>query len=269
MIYIMPTLFNILLVIFFTHKFGSPSTSNADYFWSIYTHPVMAINIIFMLFCIAQLILLAWLLGLQLNKYNIRLDNYFADTDNLHLKWVRYLFLSALIFAIIIILSLIFYSVTLSLVVVSLNSIFYIAFGLFYIHYPLIYTIIKPILGESTTQAELSQEKLFYRKKTWADLKSIILTQKYYLKAELNIGQLAQYLTIGKTTLSNLINREDGVNFHSWINELRIEESKKKIKENPHCSFSEVAEMVGISEVSNFSRRFKNIYRQIAIDMEN
>ena len=80
-----------------------------------------------------------------------------------------------------------------------------------------------------------------------------------YLKEGLTLEELAQTLLVGRTTLSNLINQEENVNFNTWINTLRIEEAKKKIIASPEYSILLVSELVGFSEQSNFSREFKKI----------
>jgi AraC-like DNA-binding protein len=49
------------------------------------------------------------------------------------------------------------------------------------------------------------------------------------------------------------------MNFHTWISNQRIEEAKKHMLANPGISITQISEMVGISEPSNFSRQFKHI----------
>jgi len=93
----------------------------------------------------------------------------------------------------------------------------------------------------------------------WADLKNTILTEKYYLKPEVNIEEMARYLKIGRTSLSRFINNEEGLNFNAWINMLRIEESKLFLVKYPDYTLIEISEMVGYSESSNFSRQFKQL----------
>lgn len=254
---LIPTFIYIPLVIIHVIIFGSPSISDLNDILNHYTHPTIALNMLFMLYCIVQLIILSGLFVIQIKKYEIRLDNYYANTDNLHLMWVRYLFLSAFIFSMLIILELIFNNSMLTTIVTAINSVFYVIYGLFYIRYPMIYTQIEPVLIESSIVINEIPKETDFRKNSWEKLKNKILKDKYYLRADLNIEQMAEYLKIGRTTLSNFINREEGVNFYTWINQLRIEEAKQIIINNPDYSFTMVADMVGISEASNFSRQFK------------
>ena len=61
-----------------------------------------------------------------------------------------------------------------------------------------------------------------------------------------------------RTVLSNAINQEEGMNFNSFINRLRILESQRIMKSEPSLSFQELAERVGFSEQSNFTNAFKH-----------
>ena len=79
------------------------------------------------------------------------------------------------------------------------------------------------------------------------------------IESGVTIEDLANKLNIGRTTLSNLINREEGVNFNTWINRLRIEEAKQLLIDNPDYTIAKISEMVGYTEQANFSRQFKQI----------
>ena len=96
----------------------------------------------------------------------------------------------------------------------------------------------------------------------WCDLKIQIIRDKYYLKTGVNIEDMAHFLKIGRTSLSTFINLEEGMNFNAWINSLRIEEAKILLLQYPHFSLTQIAEMVGYTESSNFSRQFKLIINE-------
>jgi len=85
------------------------------------------------------------------------------------------------------------------------------------------------------------------------------MAEKYYLKAGVTIEEMAQHLKIGRTTLSSFINCEEEMNFNLWINSLRVEEAKALLVEYPTYNLTQIAEMIGYSESSNFSRQFKLI----------
>jgi AraC-like DNA-binding protein len=100
------------------------------------------------------------------------------------------------------------------------------------------------------------------RKISWSVLRAKIIRDKYYTRMGVNIEDMAQYLNIGRTTLSGMINKEENVNFNTWIGMLRVDEAIRIFNENPEYTIAQVSEMVGYSEPSNFSRQFKNIIGQ-------
>ena len=100
------------------------------------------------------------------------------------------------------------------------------------------------------------------QKMHWVDLKEKIITNKYYLRSGVCIDDMAVYLKIGRTKLSGFINKNESVNFNTWINTLRVEEAKNQLLANPNYSLQQIAEEVGYSEYSNFCRQFKLITNQ-------
>ena len=50
-----------------------------------------------------------------------------------------------------------------------------------------------------------------------------------------------------------------GVDFRTWRTNLRVEESKKLLLENPDASINIIAEASGFSDKSNFHRQFVKI----------
>lgn len=256
--HIAPTLGYILLFNLFSFIWGSPEykgiqTSDFGYF----CHPTAILNGIFLLFCIAQLIYFTIRFRAEANKYRSKIENYFAETDHIKLVWVRYNFYSALAFGVLIIISIIISSSDFSIVVTMINIVFNTVFGLSYIQYPKTYNKIEALLlvNEENTGNSIK----YARKKSWSEYKSQIISEKYYLRPGVNIEDMAQHLKIGRTSLSNFINSEEGVNFNTWINTLRIEEAKLLLLDSSHQSLSIIAERVGYSESSNFSRQFKLI----------
>jgi two-component system response regulator YesN len=133
--------------------------------------------------------------------------------------------------------------------------IYYFLFALKYLNYS---TIIKILPENNIADNEEHEQRTNYSTKIeWSFLKNEILEKKYYLKIGITLEDLASTLKVGRTTLSNLINKEEGVNFNTWINKLRIEVAKKILIEKNTYTLQEVSEMVGYSEQSNFSKQFK------------
>ncbi len=185
-------------------------------------------------------------------------NNYYSETYTLQLRWVKYCFYAAFLFVLLVIVSMFISLPVFRLIMVGIYSLFYIIFGLFYIQYPQTYNIIEPIFSRSNSnQNENSVTNSRYL--NWENYKQKVIDEKYYIKQEINIDEMAQFLKIGRTTLSNFINKNEQLNFHAWINTLRINEAQKLILNNPGISITEVSYQVGYSETSHFSRQFKHV----------
>ncbi len=259
--HLLPVLLFIVLLLFFTYIWGNPALDTLNSLYDHTTHPTIILRISFTLFYIFQLFYFTKLFFGEEKKYEQQLDNFFADNYRLYLKWVRYCFYAALLVGIIALSSFFFYSSVWVTTSAGIYAFFYVGFGLFYIQYPNTFIEIEKAI-EKTELAIVDETEKNQRQLTWDKLKQQVIDEKYYLKPGVNIEELAQHLKIGRTTLSVLINKEEGINFNFWMNTLRINEAKKLLAANPDFSIAQVSEMVGFSEQSNFSRQFKLITQQ-------
>lgn len=219
--------------------------------------PSVIIRELLLLYYIFQLIQLTREFKQQLYKYEKEINNYFADNLQLQLPWIRYCFYAALSVGIGVILSCFVVTEQLLFMFSIAYTGFYMLFGFYYIQYPSIFVRIEPALYPPPATPENGAKTT--KRLVWSELKNQIIANKYYLKAGITIEEMAHYLKIGRTTLSSFINKEEQKNFNLWINSLRIEEAKQLLLEHPDYSLTEIAEQVGYSEPSNFSRQFKII----------
>jgi len=263
--FLIPTLLFVILLFVFEKMWGNPRLEFLDDFVSNYDHPTAILNMAFFLFCIVQLIFLSALFISETKKYELKLDNYFADTFQLQLNWVRYCFYGAVAFCMLVVVSLFFSSLTFSLVITGVNTVFYTVFGLCYIQYPRTYRYIAPMMVATPT-IRINEVETKFRNVPWSKHKSIIIDNKYYTRPEIDIEEMAQYLKIGRSTLSGYINREEKMSFRSWVNTLRVEEAQRIMITRPNLSLIQVSEGVGFSEPSNFSRQFKSITHQSPLE---
>lgn len=82
---------------------------------------------------------------------------------------------------------------------------------------------------------------------------------KAYMREQFTIEELAAKLYTNKTYLSSFIRDEYGMNFSGWIAQLRIEEAKRMMRENPDQKLIDVAFNVGFSSLAYFSSVFSKI----------
>jgi len=256
--HLIPTFTVVILSVFFKIIWKYQPLHTITEFIHHSDQPSAVVALLFFIFCIVQLVYFFRLFHLQLKKYEAKLDDYYADTYRLKLHWVSYCFYAATFFCVLVIISILIPDPLFGVIVTAINSIFYVVFGLCYIQYPSIFNIIEPALNTSILSQNIDQP-VTAKALSWEKLKSKIISEKFYLHSEINIEEMAQYLKIGRTTLSNFINKEENVNFHTWINKLRIEEAKQLIRNNHDMSVMQIAEQIGYSESSHFSRQFKQI----------
>jgi AraC-like DNA-binding protein len=220
-------------------------------------NPTLWIRFAFYSYYIFQLFFYTWIYFNQEKKYKQRAQDYFSDEVWLKLSWIRIAFLSALLTGTIA-LSSYFFPRKFDWIFNFVYSIFYLAFALEYIKYQKIFKLLQPAL----IPADAEKPTLAVKKRSrwdWSDLKKQIITNEYYLESGITIEELATRLKIGRTNLSNCINREENMNFNAWINNLRIEKAKTILLSNPDISLRSIAESVGYTEQANFSRQFRQI----------
>lgn len=80
-----------------------------------------------------------------------------------------------------------------------------------------------------------------------------------YLTPGITIDYLSKEIGVNRTYLSNFINTFYQTNYNTWINGLRINESKRLMQEESRLSLSEIAERTGFADAAQFSKRFKQI----------
>ena len=221
------------------------------------SHPTVIIREIFFLYYIIQLIWLSRIFFREGHIYEEKITNFFSDVLTIQLNWIRYCFIAALGVGIIVCVSSLLVTRDTAFVLTIIYTLFYMAFGIYYIQYPRTFVIIDEAINGDEIITEDWPKSL--QKYNWNELKQQVIKDKYYLRTDVNIEEMARYLKIGRTTLSLFIKNQEGMNFYSWITQLRIEEAKSLLSKYPNYSMTQITEMVGYSELSNFSRQFKRI----------
>lgn len=138
----------------------------------------------------------------------------------------------------------------------------YFFVGFLYIQYPKAFHLINDM--EKQEEKELLQNEQPSVPSTeanliWQGWRKRVVSNKYYLRSGLTIVQLAHLLGTNRNTLSATINQQEGKNFNTFINELRINEAKEIMLENPTLTLADICTRVGYSDQANFSRHFKEI----------
>ena len=103
---------------------------------------------------------------------------------------------------------------------------------------------------EEDAKALELQEKIGTRVDTW-------VMEKKYCRPELTIKDVALEMGTNHNYLSAYLNKSLNVNFQTWLNTLRIEESKTYLTSGEKMSIEEIGIRVGIPQSYNFSRWFR------------
>lgn len=100
----------------------------------------------------------------------------------------------------------------------------------------------------------LSERELddFYDK-----LLSLILTKRVYREPDLKMSTLAEKLLIPSAELSQVINRKTGGNFCQFINDYRLRDAVKMLKNNSESNIIEIAFDCGFNSKTAFNQAFK------------
>ncbi|MEO0340207.1 MAG: helix-turn-helix domain-containing protein, partial [Bacteroidota bacterium] len=115
---------------------------------------------------------------------------------------------------------------------------------------------LKDELGSQNKKQLLSQAQMqLYAKK----LDDLMISQKLYLDPNLNLYQLSSFVGLRTQELSFLLNNHFQINFYTYINNYRIEESKTNLSdpEKKNLSMVGIALESGFKSKSTFYSRFK------------
>ncbi len=126
----------------------------------------------------------------------------------------------------------------------------------------------SPALSETqfSRELEVSPVTLTSEKQLAAELEPLkaklleyMNTEKPYLEPELALADLARRMHTNPVLLSQVINAGAGKNFNDFVNQYRVEEFKRQVREpaNAHLSFLGLALDCGFNSKATFNRAFK------------
>jgi AraC-like DNA-binding protein len=256
----LPVFILIILYILSASIYGDPVILNYESFLIFVSHPTLVVRELFFLYYCFQIGLLIRLyIGIERKSNEEKVSDCTVDLK-IHFPWIRSFFYAIITVAVSSLLFCFMTSEVMELLFTILYAIFYFVFAIFYIRYPKLFFYIEPLT--QTDEVIGNKNGITKQRLLWVDLKEKIIANKYYLRTGVSIDEMAVYLKIGRTKLSGFINKNESMNFNTWINLLRVEEAKCQLLENPNYSLPQIAEEVGYSEYSNFCRQFKLITNQ-------
>lgn len=204
---------------------------------------------------------------MRVKKYQRKILKHFSYTENIDFKWLKNLIIiNLIVWFILFILVFLFsrnnlliqiHNIVLIAASVAVFLIGYFGFlrtDVFIMQYK---QNEKPIKSDSIKKKEtiinLEIENLI---KT---LQSFMEKEKPFLENKLTIKQLSDRLALQPYQLSILLNDVLNKNFFDFVNEYRVEEVKKQMKDNKTYTLLGIAYDCGFNSKSSFNRIFKNV----------
>lgn len=80
-----------------------------------------------------------------------------------------------------------------------------------------------------------------------------------YLAEGLTINKVAEQMNLNKRLLSQYLNNVLCQNFNAWINDLKVNEVKRIIEEEPSQNFNNIANRVGFNDAAAMTKIFKSV----------
>ena len=199
-----------------------------------------------------------------LRRYRERLKNYTSDLHRLNFQWLRNLTLA---FILVVLVSFIlqkslyiylkYYYYSLDYIYILPMTVVIYMIGIYAIRKPVILTGIG-IDNMKYQRSSLSKEQAdIYLER----LNEYIIEHKPYLNQEIKLPDLAVKLDMQTNHLSQLINDRLGLKFFDFINQLRVEEAKKRLQ-NPiykNDKLFKIAMDSGFNNKTSFNNYFKKL----------
>ncbi len=148
--------------------------------------------------------------------------------------------------------------------------------GFPYLAAPLLFSIVLYLLlgflfSRKLRAAVLEDRPVKYQKQKVSDAKAeallnrltaMMTNEKKYLDQKVKLAQIAGLVDSTPHEVSQVINDRLGISFNQYINEFRIKDACKMLKEDHHLTVEGIGQEVGFSSRSSFYTAFKNVMKQ-------
>jgi AraC-like DNA-binding protein len=204
-----------------------------------------------------------WLTNKRVKEHRIKIENYFSNTENISLKWIK-------VFNITFLLTLasgVFFH--------SLNRSVFITHEWMLVFPFIPLTVFFWVIGYFGNlqigiypQNEIVlQPEIDSLNKKLTNVLNIRLNKAFeveivYLNPNLTLPGLARELGTNRSYLSKLINKEHQLNFNQFVNKHRVEEAAKMMESEDfkNLTVKDIGERCGFSNHNSFIRWFKEYF---------
>ncbi|MFW0777533.1 MAG: helix-turn-helix domain-containing protein [Rickettsiales bacterium] len=134
-----------------------------------------------------------------------------------------------------------------------LTFIYLVITSLFRVFYPtLAGQVINPSIGDSPHDPSADMPHV-------EKIRALLDEDRVYREMRMNRAGLAERVGISEYALSRIINHYFGKNFSELMNGYRIEEAKKRLREEPNYQITLIGFEVGFNSIASFNRVFKDM----------
>lgn len=191
-------------------------------------------------------------------SYNKRLKENLSTVDNLTINWVRN-FQNLWIILFVVPIIIYFFNdiyrftehLSLGFFIVSTFVVLSVVFNFY-----LLQQVYKPVSVFKKSSIPQYQDTNTKQEEQLKMLQSLLATERYYLNDELSLGQLAAYMDLKPSELTELIKYSPYENFYDLINSYRVEAVKKELIESNE-QIIQLAYQNGFRSKSTFNKIFK------------
>lgn len=260
-------LYFIYRVSVFIYDASLPGFANVQNGWFIsnihesYVSPVL--NILTELSMIVYLVLA----GNQYLKYRKSIVQYFSNTYDVELNWLRnFIIIYSALYLFGLFIRLTDYSFFenfwkqrwWAFLAGSLTMI-YVGMMSYFSNLSKLYNLQPPTEASESENLDSTSKIDIVSQKLKTQVSNYMENQKPYLNPEITLPDLAKEMQLSSNQLSQIINTEFGKNFNEFINEYRVEMFKLKLKDESvqHLSLLGIAMECGFNSKATFNRVFK------------
>jgi len=240
------------------------------FFYSIsgipYVYLYYAVSVLY----VFQLIYYTHLFRNKYNQSSKQFEHYYNDDEGNRLRWVKVYFYMALsigISALFCTYIPLFYCNFFIPVII----IFYILFSIKFCSYPAkfgyvvaavtsnnesVYNTVPELLSESENEDTLSVQPWSVKEQDLQQSITEWVKEKKFRYDDISRDDIAESLGTDRYFLASFFQNRMQTEFRVWRTQLRIEEAKFLLLEYPDLSVSKIGQAVGISDRSNFQKKF-------------
>lgn len=224
--------------------------------------PDVLLRLLVLLLTLFYMILPIYLVVKYADQYTVYLSENVSDPESYDLRWVKrtMIILSILYFLYIILL------LTDRAVLYAVNKAIMLAVWFYFFYKALFLKNIRldhsfkdgwdlPANEEEEGNEDEEQRGALFKRYA-EEVNAWFEREKPYLNEDLRLTDLQRVFPISRSYLSQLFNKELGMTFSDYVNQFRIEESKRLMDAEPRTSIQEIAERSGFHSISTFRRAF-------------